>query len=626
VCGFLGAGGGGGREGSELEGEDGVLQVAHYFAGAFLERCGRKEGGGGFRQVLVNFVDDLLLALLLPEWPAAEMLLQAFCILLLKDLYQQRGREGGREGGKGGGAESIYFLQSLDLLGRVLSKLRELSAHVEGGGEGGMGGMEVARAVLSDTVGQELSKAVVEEEGGEEGGREGGAVVTEWFRGVMKGKMEKVGLRSAMARGGIGIALEMPDEEDMVAEKEKYGEGGKENKAQVEEEDEEQKGGKVAGPDRGRGKKGETAMGTAASKRKKGKRGNVRGKEGAAGKRKRRKKEEGDKEERKEREEEEDEEGATSGGETSGSDGARKGCRGRPMKGSKRESQGQVDQEEAEEEEVAEEEAVEEEEEEVEEEEVVDDAELLARSLTDHDVARQLVMNYLTHRAQKGEPWLRHARHCFLARWVSESAEVETSTPSSSSSSSSSSSLALDGNGHLSPSSWHKQVQRGKNRRHPSYWTFLASQWEIPPRVALQQEPDLYHVLSTEAVVHLNHALALSRPLLQSFHQLLFRLLALLGQGQAAWRARVMKAFGGILESDPLLMLDAQVKQAVVDRFQVRGMSRCPLSLPPSLPPFLLLLVACIKATTDREVFSLVHENVPSLLLSLIPLLPPSSG
>jgi hypothetical protein len=35
----------------------------------------------------------------------------------------------------------------------------------------------------------------------------------------------------------------------------------------------------------------------------------------------------------------------------------------------------------------------------------------------------------------------------------------------------------------------------------------------------------------------------------------------------------VMKAFGGILESDPLLMMDPQVKQAVLDRFQ--GMCVC---------------------------------------------------
>ena len=95
---------------------------------------------------------------------------------------------------------------------------------------------------------------------------------------------------------------------------------------------------------------------------------------------------------------------------------------------------------------------------------------------------------------------------------------------------------------------------------------------EEPSKTLFAQE-DLYHVLSTEAIIHLSHALALSRTLLQSFEKLLFRLLALLGQGQAAWRARVMKAFGGILESDPLLMMDPQVKQAVLDRFQ--GMYVC---------------------------------------------------
>eukprot|EP00624_Nannochloropsis_granulata_P001673 evm.model.NODE_18127_length_6213_cov_16.255592.1 len=134
--------------------------------------------------------------------------------------------------------------------------------------------------------------------------------------------MEKVGVRSATAKGGIGVALEMQEEEEKEAEEEKGGEGEKENKAQVgeeEEEEEEEEDGKVTGPEKKkRGKKGE-------------------------------------------------------GGKEGGKD-----------------------------------EAEEEDKEEVEEEEVVDDAELLARSLTDLDVARQLVMNYLTHRSQKGEPWLRN--------------------------------------------------------------------------------------------------------------------------------------------------------------------------------------------------------------------------
>lgn len=506
---------GDGQDAGGLEGEAGILAVAHQFAGAFLDRCARKEGGTEFRQLLQHLVDDLLLAFLLPEWPGAELLLQALCTRLLRDLYQQQGRQqGGREAGK---MDSIYFLQCLDLLGRMLSKLRELWVVMEGSeglgvgkDDGVAGGGEDAGRVVSEAVEKELSKAVIEEEtSGEEGVR-----VTEWFRRVMQDKMDKAGARNTLGRV-LGLSLELEHERS-----EKLEEEGKEGRGQNGQERDEKQS--LEADTRADGMKGRVA-GEKGRKRKRG---------GSPG---------------------------VTGSKTEAVSGKEGGKCGRTSQQESKATQAQGDG--IEEGVEAEETRVEVEMEEDAEEELAEEGALSSSTLTDLDVTRQLILNYLTHKARRGESWLKFSRHCFLSRWVAESADASPSA------------LTLEGeeDGQNDLVSGHARMPAGEERRHPSYWCFLASQWEMPPAAVVHGEADLYHVLPTEAVVHLNHALAVSRPLLQSLGLLLFRLLALLGQGQAAWRARVMKAFGNILESDPLLMLDAQVKQAVVDRFQVES-------------------------------------------------------
>lgn len=360
------------------EGDALVVSFANKFAQSFLERCGRKEQGSEFRTLLGNLVEDLLTAFLLPEWPAAELLLQAFCILLLKDLYNT----------KSSGAESIYFLQSLDLLGKILSKLREL-----------LRGIEDVDAHLGKVLADELRKAVVE---GNELPEAEGRVVVAWFERVMSKRVEAMEVEEPLPTAAVA------------------GRGGKKG-------------------------------------------------------------------------------------------GASKSRRGRKSQASELEStsgDNEVDEEEPAESKVV----------------------ASNMAISDQDAARQLVMNYLSIRAAKGEAWVRPARELYLCGWIVNGASNGLSHP-------------------------------------PQYWAFLEDQWEIPPRSALLTE-DLYHCLSAEATMRLSHALALGRTLLQSFDGLLYRLLALLGQGQATWRARVMKAFTAILESDPMLMAQEQVKQSVIDRFQ----------------------------------------------------------
>ncbi|CAN0363209.1 unnamed protein product, partial [Ectocarpus sp. 13 AM-2016] len=42
-----------------------------------VSRCAGKEESANFQPLLANTVDDLLATVLLPEWPAAELLLHA---------------------------------------------------------------------------------------------------------------------------------------------------------------------------------------------------------------------------------------------------------------------------------------------------------------------------------------------------------------------------------------------------------------------------------------------------------------------------------------------------------------------------------------------------------------------
>eukprot|EP00957_Ditylum_brightwellii_P084253 6406093-Ditylum_brightwellii.AAC.1 len=69
----------------------GCQSVCDFFTSQMIQRCSRKgeEGGASeFRPVLSNLVDDLLAVQLLPEYPAAEMLLLSLCRRLSHDLLR----------------------------------------------------------------------------------------------------------------------------------------------------------------------------------------------------------------------------------------------------------------------------------------------------------------------------------------------------------------------------------------------------------------------------------------------------------------------------------------------------------------------------------------------------------
>jgi len=113
-------------------------RAARYVVKQLLARCQKKEEGAEFRPLLGHLVDDLLAAVLLPEWPGAETLLQALAHALTRDLQAHSAgaldtaddaapttpRAGSAAAAAQG--ESAYLGMALEVLGRICTRLRSV--------------------------------------------------------------------------------------------------------------------------------------------------------------------------------------------------------------------------------------------------------------------------------------------------------------------------------------------------------------------------------------------------------------------------------------------------------------------------------------------------------------------
>ena len=98
--------------------------VAEYLAAAILQRCSRKEASGAaseFRPILSNMVDDLLVVLIIPEYPAAELMLTAIVRRIIQDLQKSSQY-------KTHNIETTYLNLCFDILGKVSAVQAKLLA------------------------------------------------------------------------------------------------------------------------------------------------------------------------------------------------------------------------------------------------------------------------------------------------------------------------------------------------------------------------------------------------------------------------------------------------------------------------------------------------------------------
>jgi hypothetical protein len=67
--------------------------VAHNFIQSFLNNCSSKKLESDYRPILQNLVEDLLVTLNLPEWPASEILLSIICRNLARIVLSEEANE-----------------------------------------------------------------------------------------------------------------------------------------------------------------------------------------------------------------------------------------------------------------------------------------------------------------------------------------------------------------------------------------------------------------------------------------------------------------------------------------------------------------------------------------------------
>ncbi len=110
-------------------------QVCQIFTSLLIQRCSKKREDGGaseFRPILFNLVEDLLMVQILPEYPAAEMLLMEIGRKLCDDLLMNSSVGSGGRGKKTTLAEATYLSTAMDTIGNICSDIaRKISLSKE---------------------------------------------------------------------------------------------------------------------------------------------------------------------------------------------------------------------------------------------------------------------------------------------------------------------------------------------------------------------------------------------------------------------------------------------------------------------------------------------------------------
>jgi PHD-finger len=110
-----------------VSGLTGSQAVSDLFVAHLLSRCSKKAEDGGaseFRPILANLLDDLLMVFLVPEYPAAEMLLMSLANRISREILELV------NGNKTG--ENTYLNTILDTFGKICAaEARILKAHRE---------------------------------------------------------------------------------------------------------------------------------------------------------------------------------------------------------------------------------------------------------------------------------------------------------------------------------------------------------------------------------------------------------------------------------------------------------------------------------------------------------------
>ncbi|RHY34074.1 hypothetical protein DYB32_001167 [Aphanomyces invadans] len=94
-----------------------VTLVQSVIVHSFVQKCMKKEESNDCRQTFENFVDDLLVMLTSPEWPAVQLILESLSGGLTSLMAQQKANK----------LESQTSLLALHLLGKICATIRQIT-------------------------------------------------------------------------------------------------------------------------------------------------------------------------------------------------------------------------------------------------------------------------------------------------------------------------------------------------------------------------------------------------------------------------------------------------------------------------------------------------------------------
>ena len=98
--------------------------ISDFFVNHLLSRCSKKGEDGGaseFRPILSNLIEDLLIVLLAPEYPAAEMILLSIANAMYRDIIKMTSGKAAKES-----TTTTYFNTIFDALGKICSAVAKI--------------------------------------------------------------------------------------------------------------------------------------------------------------------------------------------------------------------------------------------------------------------------------------------------------------------------------------------------------------------------------------------------------------------------------------------------------------------------------------------------------------------
>lgn len=180
----------------------------------------------------------------------------------------------------------------------------------------------------------------------------------------------------------------------------------------------------------------------------------------------------------------------------------------------------------------------------------------------DRAIFRQLLLNHLSVRAGN-EVWIAGARQFHLARWLHDYAQdnkADEKKISNASQGRNGSSGAGKDSDDDDDANFGSEVNKSNGGSCAGLYSHFVDQWQLSHNNGATSSSSDWVVLDTSGTARVVRSLMVKGGFVGSFDQVLAAVLALLGGSSPTLRAKVVKAVAGIVDADPVLMANDQVR------------------------------------------------------------------